>query len=55
MAVRIKSTVMETASSTMLKPPLRLRRVREIGALLYTVISSFKSRTLGPGPACKDG
>ena len=38
MAVSIKRTVMETAISTMLKPPLRLRRVREMGALLCTVI-----------------
>jgi len=52
MAVKIKSTVMETANSTMLKPPMRLRRVREMGALLYKVISSFNGRTCGP--ASKD-
>jgi hypothetical protein len=48
MAVRIRSTVMETANSTMLKPPMRLRRVREMGALLYTVVSSFNGWTSGP-------
>jgi hypothetical protein len=48
MAVKIKSTVMETANSTMLKPPMRLRRVREMGALLDKVISSFNGRTCGP-------
>jgi hypothetical protein len=52
-AVRIKSTVKETANSTMLKPPLRLRRVRVRGALLCKVISSFKGWTLCP--ASKDG
>jgi hypothetical protein len=46
-AVRIKSTVIETANSTMLKPAIRLRRVRGCGALLYKVISSFKGRTSG--------
>src|ERR1700737_2266067 len=51
-AVRIRSTVMETANSTMLKPAMRLRRVRERGALLYKVSSSFKGRT--SDPACKD-
>ena len=45
MAVRMRSTVMETANSTVLKPPMRLRRVREMGALLYKVISSFKAGT----------
>jgi hypothetical protein len=53
MAVKIKSTVMETANSTMLKPSMRLRRVREMGALLYKVSSSFKGRS--SGPAHKDG
>jgi hypothetical protein len=53
MAVKIKSTVIETANSTMLKPPMRLRRVREMGALLYKVSSSFKGRS--SGPAHKDG
>jgi hypothetical protein len=52
-AVKIKSTVIETANSTMLKPPMRLRRVREMGALLYKVSSSFKGRT--SVPAHKDG
>src|SRR5258708_5545357 len=33
-AVRISSTVRETANSTMLKPPMRLRRVRGFGGLL---------------------
>jgi hypothetical protein len=50
MAVRIRSTVMEMANSTMLKPPMRLRRVREMGELLYKVISSFKGRTPGSRP-----
>jgi len=48
MAVKIKSTVMDTANSTMLKPPMRLRRVREMGALLDKVISSFNGRICGP-------
>jgi hypothetical protein len=52
-AVKISSTVKETANSTILKPPMRLRRVREMGALLCKVISSFKGGTLGP--AYKDG
>jgi hypothetical protein len=53
MAVKIKSTVIETANSTMLKPPMRLRRVREMGALLYKVSSSFKGRS--SGQAHQDG
>src|SRR2546430_1861202 len=36
-AVRIKSTVMETVNSTMLKPAMRLRRVRGFGALFCKV------------------
>src|ERR1700674_3523753 len=47
-AVRIMSTVMETANSTMLKPALRLRRGRGLGALLYKAVSSFKGRTSDP-------
>jgi len=47
-AVKIRSTVRETANSTMLKPgKLRLRRVREPGAPLCKVVSSFKGRTSG--------
>src|SRR5437879_1244952 len=41
-AVRIRSTVRETPNSTMLKPAMRLRRVRGFGALLCKVVSSFK-------------
>src|SRR6266403_5942092 len=52
-AVRIMSTVMETINSTMLKPAMRLRRVRGFGALLCKVISSFKGWT--SDPACKGG
>jgi hypothetical protein len=47
-AVRIRSTVRETANSTMLKPAMRLRRVRGFGALLYKFFSSFKGRTSNP-------
>lgn len=53
MAVKIKSTVMETANSTVLKPPMRLRGVRDLGALLCKIVSSFKAGTrVQP---CKDG
>jgi len=52
-AVIINSTVMETANSTMLKPPMRLRRVRECGALLLKIVSSFSGRNQ-PG-LFKDG
>jgi len=48
MAVKISNTVRDTANSTMLKPPMRRRRVRGVGALLCNVISSFKGRTLTP-------
>jgi len=41
-AVRISSTVSETASSTMLNPAMRLLRVRGLGALLCNAVSSFK-------------
>src|ERR1700687_5558593 len=40
-AVRMRSTVMETANSTILKPLLRLRRVSENVALRPKVTSSF--------------
>jgi hypothetical protein len=43
-AVRISSMVMETTNSTMLKPPMQLRRVRECGALLLKIVSSFCGR-----------
>src|SRR5712664_2883208 len=47
-AVRIRSTAMETANSTMLKPAMPLRRVRERAGLLHKVVSSFKGRTSNP-------
>jgi hypothetical protein len=39
---------METANSTMLKPAMPLRRVRERAGLLHKVVSSFKGRTSNP-------
>jgi hypothetical protein len=47
-AVRIRTTVMETANSIMLNPPMRLQRVRGCGALLYKAVTSFKGRTTDP-------
>jgi hypothetical protein len=47
MAVKIRSTVMETANSTMLKPAMRLRRVRDGMALLNKIVvlnSNVKQR-----------
>jgi hypothetical protein len=46
--VRIRRTAMETANSTMLKPAMPLRRVRERAGLLHKVVSSFKGRTSNP-------
>ncbi len=46
--VRIRRTAMETANSTMLKPAMPLRRVRERAGLLHNVVSSFKGRTSNP-------
>src|SRR5712664_4337830 len=45
MAVRMRSTVMETPSSTMLKPRLRLRRVSQNFPLRPKVASSFGRMT----------
>src|SRR6267142_1723177 len=45
MADRMRTTVSETASSTMLKPRLRLRRVPENVALRPKVVSSFGCMT----------
>src|SRR5713226_6944906 len=47
MADKIRTTVMETANSTMLNPAMRRRRVRGCGALLSKIVSSFKGRTSG--------
>jgi len=41
-AVKMRSTVKETANSTMLKPPMRRLRVREGVALLNNIVSSFE-------------
>jgi hypothetical protein len=55
MAVKIRSTVMETANSTMLKPAMRLRRVREGMALLnkIVVLNSNVKTALQPVGAVK--
>jgi hypothetical protein len=42
-AVKIISTVSETVNSTMLKPPMRLRRVRKGVALLNKIVPHLKA------------
>jgi hypothetical protein len=45
-AVKMSNTARETINSTMLKPAMRLQRVREMGALLDTIVNLIRTRNL---------